>query len=270
MKTKIANSSLDIRYIDTLSYGESALHRIDPRAKLITTLLFIVAVLSFNKYSVSALIPFIVYPVALASSSGLPMRYIIKRVIIVSPFALLVGIFNPLIDRGALFYIGSVGVSGGWVSFASIMLRFALTVSAALVLIMSTGFNAVSEALASFGVPRPFIVQLVFFYRYIFTLTEEGERMVRARSLRAFGSRLDIKTFASLAGNLLLRTLDRAERIYRAMCSRGFDGHIRYLREMTIGSREVIFVIGWTLIFTLFRFCNISLLVGNLVTGHLR
>ena len=267
----IGKDAFDIGYMDTLAAGDSLLHRLDPRAKLITTLVFIVTVISFDKYALSAMTPFFIYPIVLISFGRLPYRYILKKVLLVSPFAILVGIFNPLMDREILIHLGSIGISGGWVSFISIILRFILTVTAALILISLTGFNAVCAALMKFGLPRPFVVQLLFFYRYIFVLTDESERMVRASSFRAPNSKIiAFSTFVSLAGNLLLRTFDRAERIYRAMCCRGFDGHIRIMRPMKAGYQEIIFTLGWALLFILLRCSNVPLKLGTLITGYLR
>jgi cobalt/nickel transport system permease protein len=264
---RIEDRFFDVGYMDTLAAGKSSLHGLDPRVKLIATLAFIVTVVSFDKYALSALIPFILYPIVLISVGGLPVRYLLKKVLLVLPVALVIGIFNPLIDREAYFYLGSLGVSGGWVSFLSILLRFVLTVSAALILLALTGFNAVCMALAKFGVPRPFVVQLLFFYRYLFVLTDEAERLVRARSLRSFNSRaMGFGTFVPLSGHLLLRTLDRAQRIYLAMCCRGFDGHIRIVRAMKIGFKEVVFLSGWILLFVVFRLFNIPEKLGMLVT----
>ncbi len=100
----IGKNSFDIGYMDTLACGDSLLHRLDPRAKLITTLVFIVSVVSFNKYALSALIPFLIYPIVLISVGNLPLGYILRKLLVVSPFAILVGIFNPFMDKGILFY----------------------------------------------------------------------------------------------------------------------------------------------------------------------
>jgi len=264
----IAKNYLDIRYMDTMASGGSILHRLDPRAKLITTLIFIIAVISFDRYSIIAFVPFFIYPVVMISSGGLPAGYFLKKVIQVSPFAVLVGIFNPLIDREIIFHIGSIGISGGWISFFSIIIRFTLTVTSALILISLTGFNTVCEALNMVGVPRPFVVQLLFFYRYIFVLVDEAERMERARSLRSFnpGSR-PFRVFISIIGHLLLRSYDRAERIYLAMRCRGFEGHIPMLRKLKFHWRDFGFVAGWSLLFILFRMDNIPVIIGEFVTG---
>jgi len=264
----IGQNSFDLGYLDTLARGNSFLHRLDPRAKLITTLVFIIAVVSFDKYSLSALMPFFIYPLILIFAGGLPFGYLAKKILWVSPFAILLGIFNPLIDKEIILNIGFVEISGGWVSFFSILLRFILTVSSGLILISLTGFNVVCESLAKLGAPRIFVVQLLLFYRYIFVLVGEAESMIRARSLRANNKSMNFKTFASLIGHLLLRTLNRAERVYLAMCCRGFNGHIPFIRTMQIGYNEIIFLSIWVFLFLFLRFCNVSLLLGKFITGY--
>jgi len=258
----------DVGYIDTIAAGDSPLHRIDPRAKLITTAAFIATVVSFNKYAVLGLVPFFSFPIILILLGRIPAGYILRKLLLILPFAILVGIFNPIFDRAIIYHIGPVGISGGWISFISILLRFVLTVTSALALVALTGFNSVCLALERFKVPSPFIVQLMFLYRYMFVLTEESERMVRARAVRSFSGRtMHFKTFVSLIGHLLLRTLDRAERVYRAMCCRGFNGDIRILRSLRISLKDIVFVIIWVVLFISFRFWDAPLKLGELVMG---
>jgi cobalt/nickel transport system permease protein len=252
--------------MDTMASGDSPLHRMDPRAKLTTTLFFIIAVVSFNRYTIIEFVPFFLYPIVLISAGGLPAGYFIKKVILVSPFAILIGIFNPLIDREIISHIGTIAISGGWISFFSILIRFFLTVSAVLILISVTGFNTVCRALIGLGVPRVFVIQLLFFYRYLFVLVDEAEKMEMARSLRSFNENSrPFRIFVSIIGHLLLRSYDRAERIYLAMQCRGFDGNIRLVRAISPGLKEVAFITGWSLVFILFRFNNIPARLGELV-----
>ena len=92
--------------------------------------------------------------------------------------------------------------------------------------------------------------------------------MVRARNLRSFnGKGKGIRTYGPLLGNLLLRTISRAERIYMAMVCRGFDGNIRIINRYTFGIKEVLFIFIWILLFIVFRFFNLPLMVGIFVTG---
>ncbi|UFS68676.1 cobalt ECF transporter T component CbiQ [Geomonas sp. RF6] len=264
----IEGALLDFKSLDRLAGGVSGLHRLDPRAKVIVTLVFIFTVVSFGRYQISALIPFFAFPIAMVALGDLPPRFLVKKVALLCPFALLVAIFNPLFDRDILIRLGSVGISAGWISCASIVLRAALTVGAALILVALTGFPDICRALERLGMPRPFSVQLLFLYRYIFVLAEDASRAVRARQLRAFGdSGMKISVYVSLLGHLLLRTWQRAERIHMAMLSRGFTGTFHTRHNYRFGPREAFFVAGWCTFFILLRLHNISQLVGNLVTG---
>jgi len=267
----IESALLNIGYLETLSYQQTPLHRLDPRAKLLTTVVFIIAVVSCGKYEITGLLPFMIYPVALIAVGNLPPGYLARKILLAAPFAFCIGIFNPLLDRAVLVQLGPLGLSGGWVSFASIMIRCALTVSAALILIAGTGLNAVCLALERLGAPTGFVVQLLFLYRYIFVLTDEALRLMRARSLRSFQGRgLGFKVFTHLIGQLLLRTLARAQRIHLAMRSRGFDGTIRLLRPLEFHLKDAVFFVGWSTLFVLLRCYNIPHQLGHLLTGLAR
>ncbi len=261
----------DIGYMDTLASQQTPVHQLDPRAKLLTTLAFIVIVLSFGKYEISALIPFFIYPVLLCAIGNVPPTYLLKKLALVSPLAILLGIFNPFLDRDVLIRLAGIDISGGWVSLASILIRFVLTVGVALTLIAVTGFNAVCMALEKLGVPKVFVVQLMFLHRYMFVLVDEAVRIFRARSLRSFGSEgFGIKSYGSLVGQLLLRTMDRAQRIYLAMCCRGFEGQIRIMRPLRFRPREIGFIFGWSAFFILMRFNNIPVAIGRVMTEFFR
>lgn len=265
---KLETAFLDIGRLDLLAGQDTTVHRLDPSAKVITTLIFAVCVVSFGKYELSALLPFAVYPIWLAGMGRVPFGFIVKKVLAVAPFALLVGVWNPILDKKILFHLGEFGVSGGWVSFASIMARFALTVSTAFILIAVTSFQGLCMGLQRLGMPQVMTVQLLFLYRYLFVLGEEAMSLGRARALRTFKGRgMGLKVFSQIIGNLLLRTLDRAQRVYQAMLARGFDGEIRVSRPFRFGSAEALFTLGWSVVFLGLRFVNLSKLLGTLLTG---
>jgi cobalt/nickel transport system permease protein len=186
---RIDSAFFDIGTLDTLAGRDSVIHRLDPRAKLVTTLVFILVVVSFGRYEISALLPFGLFPLSLILLADLPPGTLLKKLLLAAPFALCVGIFNPFFDRQVLLQFGPLEISGGWVSFASILLRFTLTVLAALVLIATTSFTGVCRALDRLGAPKIFVLQLLFLYRYLFVLIDEAQRLVRARALRSFGGR---------------------------------------------------------------------------------
>lgn len=256
----------DIGMLDQLAQKQTPIHRLDPRAKVLTTMAFLMAVVSFPKYEVAGLLPFLLYPVIFATVGQLPLWVIIRKIMVLAPFAIMVGIFNPFFDREILVRFGSLGISGGWISFASIMLRFCLTIGMAFLLIATTSFQGLCFALLRLGLPKILAVQLLFLYRYIFVLGGEAIRVVRARALRSFGGRgLGIGVFASVIGHLLLRTLQRAQRVHLAMLSRGFDGEVRMLRPLHFRGTDVLFTLGWWTAFTLMRIYNLPQMLGNIV-----
>lgn len=264
----IHSAVLDLKSLDLLANGNSSIHKLDARAKVLVTLVFILCVVSFNRYELTALSPFIIFPVVMIALSGLPPSFILKKIVLLCPFVLAVGIFNPVFDREILLQIGPLGISGGWISFSSILARSLLTVGAAFILVGVTGFTAVCQALESLGMPKIFAVQLLFLYRYIFVLTEESGRASRARELRSCGKKgQGIHSFGSMTGHLLLRTWQRAERIHMAMLARGFTGKFHTSRQSSFGASEIRYVMAWCTLFIFLRFLNVSELIGSLVTG---
>lgn len=265
---RLDSALLDIGGFDLLAAQDTPVHRRDPRAKVVTALAFIVTVVSFGKYEVAALTPLLLYPVALISLGRLPTRYLLGKVLLASPFALLVGALNPVLDTTHMLSIGPVAVSGGWVSYAGILLRFVLTLLAALILVATTGFHPVCVALERLRIPAALVTQLMLLYRYFFVLAREASNMSRAWSLRAVQpAKMPVRVFVSLAGQLLIRALDRAQRIHMAMLSRGFDGIIRLPRPLAFRSADAAFVLGWALFFGVVRWCDLPRAIGHVLTG---
>jgi len=266
--SEAARTFVDLNYLDQLSNGQSIVHRLDPRAKLLTVTVFIAAVVSFYRYEVSALLPYFFFPAALIPVAGIPMRYITRKYLFLLPLAVLIGIFNPIFDRGPIMILGPYALSGGLVSFTSIIIRFTLTVLAAFILIAVTGFNGICLALERFRVPRVFCIQLMMLYRYIFVLSNEAVRMARAREMRSEGRKgKGMKVFGSLAGHLLLRTWDRAQRVHMAMLSRGFSGEFHTRRPLAIRAADVAFVLFWCPLFVLLRYFDPASSIGKMLLG---
>lgn len=250
-------------YIDRLSYQDTVVHRLDPRGKVIATIIFLLSVVSYPKYEVVSLFPFFVFPMLMMTLGDIPLSFVLKKVLIVSPFAVFIGIFNPFFEGKTAAYLFGLPVSAGWISFCSIIIKFMLTVSAALLLIATTSFPGVCHALRRLGVPAPFVSQLLFLYRYIFVLTEEAMRIVRARDMRSFGVRgTGIRVFIRLIGILFIRTVERAERIYHAMLSRGFHGEFPSMRQQIFTSADLFFVLSTAGLLVVFRFLPVTEIIG--------
>lgn len=264
--SSLHNGIYELGRVDTFALQDTPLHRIDARAKVVATLVFLVCVVSFPKYAVIQLLPFALFPVVMAAEGRLPFSWLATRLLAAAPFAVVVGMFNPILDRQLVSLLGGPGIAAGWISFVSIILRFMLTTAAALTLIATTGMNGVCAALERLKIPDVLVTQLLFLYRYIFVLVEEALRMTRARDLRSFGRRgTGIRVFGQILGQLLLRTYARAQRIYSAMLLRGFDGHVRTRRPMAFGARDAAFMLSWSALFVVFRYVNVPEALGTVV-----
>ena len=254
--------------MDELGRMDTPAHRLDPRAKAVVTVAFILAVASFPRYAVSALVPFLFFPVMLMALGRIPAGCILRKALMALPFALAIGMFNPWLDRRPMAAVGPWIITGGWLSLASILLRFVLTVGAALVLVACTGMHRLGAGMERLGVPRVFVVQLLFLYRYLFVAAGEASRMVRSVRVRSAGSgALPARAYGSLVGHLLLRSMDRADRVHRAMTARGFDGDIRVLRPMRLRWTDWAFVVGCLALFAAGRVWNLAEILGRLATG---
>jgi cobalt/nickel transport system permease protein len=252
--------------LDRLSYQDTIVHRLDPRAKVVCTLLFLFTVISFPKYEIAALMPFFLFPVLLATLGDIPIGFLLKKIVIVSPFAIFIGIFNPLLDTRIVAVIAGVPLSAGWLSFLTILIKFTLTISAALLLIATTSFPGICHALRRLGVPAVFVSQLLFLYRYLFVLSEEAMRLVRARDMRSFGNRgSSTKVVARLIGALFIRTVERAERIYSAMLSRGFSGDIPSVKQHRFRLNDGLYISTTLVFLAVFRFFPVTDMLGRFI-----
>jgi len=263
----IQESIYDLRLLDELARDSNPINDLHPLVKLITTAVFLVVVVSYDRYQVSGLLPLLLYPVVMYALSSLPLSQVLKPIVWVMPLLIGIGIFNPLFDPNQVDLLGWT-VSAGWLSFLSILLKGILTVAAAILLIATTGMERLGWVLRMLRVPRLLVLQLLLTYRYIGVLGEELARMLRAYSLRDPGQNgIKVGAWGSFAGNLLLRSFDRAQRIYAAMVLRGFDGdyHIGRIRPAT--GQDVAFMVGWTLFFVGARVVDIPIWLGLLLVG---
>lgn len=145
---------------------------------------------------------------------------------------------------------GWTATQTGALRVASVALKAGLSVLVAVTLTATTPFTEVLAALRGWGLPPLLVAILALTWRYLFVLGEEAQRLLRARAARsgraagAPGGSLiwRARVTGGLAGNLLLRGTERAERTYGAMAARGYDGAPRVLARspLTAGGRAAL------------------------------
>ena len=149
--------------------------------------------------------------IGLLVSSRLPIWLIFKRVLIFEPFVLVAAMLSIMQPHG-----GTV--------FLSLILKGTISLLAMVTLVASTRFLDLLNLLRRLRLPGILVTNISLMYRYLFLLLFEAERMGRARSSRVFKrERWRIwHSNATVIGHLFVRTSKRAERIYAAMCARGW------------------------------------------------
>ena len=265
----LATALLDLREMDRLAQLDTPVHRLDSRAKVLATAVFLGTLASFGAHEVSSLLPMVLFPVALAAFGDIPFGLLLRKTALGLPFILVLGAFLPFFDTAPAMHMGSLAVSGGWIAFASLLVRGLLAVSTATVLVTVTGFGEMCAALDRLGLPRPFVQQLLFLYRYLFLVGEETGRGLQARELRAQGRPLAWREFPSFGGHLLLRSWERAERVHAALRARGFEGVLPVRASSVSAGRSWGFLLGWTVFFLLCRWIPLPELLGRLLSGSI-
>lgn len=262
---------MNLSALDRYQKSDSLLHRLDPRIKLIGTVLIILsnALLPDGAWLAFALSFLLILALNLLAELG--WHYSITRSIIALPFALAAVsvVFTLPGNTITSFHIGPwlLTVSdAGLLRFTSILIRSWLSVQIAILLAATASFHALAHGMRHLYIPRILIAIVSFMYRYLFLLNEEVLRLIRgrtARSARAPDARRPSVTWqAQIAGNmvgqLFVRSLERSDRVYNAMQSRGFRGQFLTLNPHHIHGRDWVALAG-TIVFVVFM-----QVIGNL------
>lgn len=252
--------------LEQMAEGHTVIHRLHPLAKLTMTLTYVLVVVSFPAHTLSAMVPMILYPVLGMALSETPWSPLLRRMLLAAPFAVVMGLSNLLLDRNIRFFLAGIPMTGGLVSCLSILLKTALTVSAVLLLIATTPLTELTGQLARIHVPRVLCLQFILTYRYISVLLHEAEQMYTAYRLRAGNIRgIRMADVGFFLGQLLLRSYDRADRVYCAMKCRGYDGGYHAGAAKRQAPRDIWLSLTVCAALLLVRMVNVSVLLGSLL-----
>lgn len=242
-----------INGLEAYAQQSSKIHDLNSTLKIIGVIIYLMTLASYSKWEIIALMPMALLLYVWLALGNIPLLPLLKRLIFVEPLLIGIGILNPFFDKTE-FFIGTMGFSTGWLVFLSLIIRGSLSVLMVFALISTTGMNELSKGLRRLGLPNLFILQLLMTYRYIGVLMEEAANMTIAYHLRAPHQKgIALKHMGSFVGQLLLRTIERSERIYAAMKARGFNGSYTMGPKAAVKMSEV-FILGlWVLCLGILR-----------------
>jgi len=219
-------------FAEEIARRPGLLQSLDPRVKVISILLLLIAIGLSRSLAVIAGLYFVT--LALAWRSSVPMGFFVKRVWLFMPF------FTGIVAIPAFFItpgpplvqlpLGLIITRTGAMTALFLLLRVGASVSAGVLLVLTTPWNSVLKALGVLRVPDVFILILGMTYRYIYLFLHTTNDMFLSRKSRIVG-RLkgaeERRLIAASAGTLLSRSLHLSSEVYLAMQSRGFRGYPR-------------------------------------------
>ena len=199
-------------FIDAYANIDSPIHRLGTGFKMLLSVVSLLLIVLTPAAYYGHFILYAVSMIALILFSKVPPSFIFKRLGNIMPFILIVSI-------SSLF-------RGGFALFLSYTVKSALATSLMIVLYSTMKFTEVLSTLRSIGVPSLITDLFSFMYRYSFLLEDQLLRTLRACESRSFNARkpfFKLKVMSNILGTIFIRTYERAERVYLAMCARGYS-----------------------------------------------
>ncbi len=241
--------------------GNSILHRMDPRIKVILSIIFIVAIFLCSHVLTFALIT--LFAILLISVSGISVRTILRGIRPIVFILLLTAVINVLMTEGAgeplfSFYFIRIYEEGLWRALLMGIRVILLVLIGSLFLTYTTSPIALTDAIESlltplkwFHVPvHEFAMMMSIALRFIPTLLEETDKIMNAQKSR--GADLSssnpfkrVKALIPIIVPLFVSAFQRAMDLATAMecrCYRGGDGRTK-LRVYHIGLIDCVMLL---------------------------
>lgn len=238
--------------------GNSYIHRLDPRVKIVSALIYMVVLFVVNTavgYSLITVTAGLVIGI-----SQIPARFFLKSLRPIFVLVLITVILNMVLTPGTpLLTLGPVSVTleGIGLGLLSAVRLLLLVVVASLITLTTTPVNLTEglERLLSpgkvIGIPaHELAMMMTIALRFIPTLIEETDKIIKAQKSRGAdfeGGNLvaRAKSLVPLLVPLFISSFRRADELATAMesrCYRGGEGRTR-LRELKLESLDLVVII---------------------------
>ena len=218
--------------IDRYARTESPLQRWDPRVKIFSMGLLILAIALLK--TIPMALAALVLALAILGVSALPRHFLLHGLsfvlVFLAPFFLIMPFTYP--GDAAFSLLGLPFAWEGLRLAALIFLKALAIVMVTFAVFGSSRFDISMLALQRLKCPKVVVQMLLFTYRYTFVFLEEMRRMHTSMRARGFVAHADMKTlriYGHFIGTLLVRSFERTERVYKAMLSKGYQGELRLL-----------------------------------------
>ena len=230
--------------VEPFAHGDSVVHRLDPRVKIIIAAMFSLVVALTHELTI--LFVSAISALALLVMARLSIKEVFWRLIVVNGFILVLWLFLPFTTPGkTLFTLLSLEATVEGVHHALLItIKSNAIVMACMGLLSTCSVFRLVHALHYLYVPDKLVHLFFFSYRYIHVINLEYVTLSNAMKVRCFtpGTNLHTyKSFAYLVGMLILRSHERSRRIYNAMLCRGFNRKFYVLEHRELRTSDLLF-----------------------------
>ena len=222
-------------------HGHSVVHRAPAHVKLVLLVSFMLVVVATPREWYLAFVGYLLVLLAVIWVSGVPYRYLAKRMLIETPFVLF-AVLVPFIAEGPRIEVLGMSVSQpGLVAAWGLIVKGSLGVLASLTLAATTDPQDVLVGLRRLRMPDLIVQIMGFMLRYLEVVTGEMGRMTTSMKSRGSDPRSPRHwpVLARSLGALFIRSYERGERVHLAMLARGYDGTLPHLAPTVQGHDEV-------------------------------
>lgn len=245
-----------------------------PRLRLLLAMVIAIAVVLSTQWLV--LLGYGMLAIHLWLSSSINMKMGLKRLAAVDGLIILTVVLLPFTEPGETVFT----FAGLPISKAGLVLAGMILAKANIILIVlmaqNAGLNALtlSYTLAELKVPAKLVLLMQLSIRYISVMQQEFCRLRCAMKARGFSPNTSLHTWRSfgyLFGMMLVRAMERAERIWLAMKCRGFDGQFPTAHKLPLSAQDKRYICGYLVLVMVIFFVaptiNLSSLSAILPTG---
>lgn len=237
--------------------GHSIIHRLDPRVKILAALFFSIVVAVSSSWDLLFLS--FIFSFLILAFARLRLKRLLSRILIVNGFILFLWLILPFTYPGrGIFSIGPFQATYEGMHYALLItVKSNVIILACIGLLSTSSIFSLVHALRHLHIPDKLIQIFFFNYRYIHVLHLEFHKMRNTLKVRCFRPGNNIRTyrtFANLVAMLLLKSYDRAERVYHAMLCRGFKGRYHVLDHFSLSASDIaigvlmfLFIMGMVL-----------------------
>lgn len=216
--------------LDTLAAGDSVIHKLEGRVKLIS----LIAIIVYCVFASQLIVPIIleIYLLIIMYLSKLSFVNSFKRILILLPFGGLIIIFQPFIHPGNVLWSYSwLTITDAGLNFGILLLaRLIVSLTAIVILSSTSPMQQVVTSLRKLKMPKDLAMILSIMVRFLFMFIDEYEAIKKAQKSRNFDihSKITpykwrIKQVGYTIAMMFLKSYEQGEKVYKSMISRGFN-----------------------------------------------